>query len=84
MRPSSLQLIYFELDDAGMLMIHASQGAMTRAWCMFEMVKTLSKGCKLHVVLSPYDTQEISTILTQKFEQIAEAFAALDACNAQI
>eukprot|EP00964_Phaeocystis_antarctica_P116692 scaffold80604_cov57-Phaeocystis_antarctica.AAC.1 len=26
--------------------------ALTRAWCIFELAKSLSKGCKLHVLLS--------------------------------
>jgi len=59
-------------------------GAMTRAWCMFEMVTALAKGCKLHVVLSRADVDGFEALLTTRFDEIAGVVASLDARDAQI
>ena len=32
--------------------VRRGPAALTRAWCIFELAKSLSKGCKLHVLLS--------------------------------
>jgi tetratricopeptide (TPR) repeat protein len=59
-------------------------GAITRAWCCFEMVKTLAEGCTLHVVLSPADVDGFQALLTTRFDDIAGMVAGLDARDAQI
>ena len=59
-------------------------GAMTRAWCMFEMVSALAKGCTLHVVLSRADVDGLQTLLTERLDEVAGILAALDARDAQI
>ena len=59
-------------------------GAMTRAWCMFEMVKALAKGATLHVVLAPADTAGFGALLTSEFGELAGIVANLDARDAQI
>ncbi|KOO33557.1 tpr repeat-containing protein [Chrysochromulina tobinii] len=46
-------------------------GAMTRAWCMFELVKALAKGATLHVVLAPADVDGFEELLTDDFDEIA-------------
>ena len=48
---------------------------MTRAWCMFELVKALAKGAKLHVVLSPADVDGFEELLTERFSDIAVIIA---------
>ena len=59
-------------------------GAMTRAWCMFEMVKALAKPARLHVVLSPADVSNFEELLTKHFDDIAGIIADLDARKAQV
>ena len=59
-------------------------GAITRAWCCFELVKTLAKGCTLHVALSPADVDGFEALLTGRFDEIAGVVAAIDVCDAQI
>ena len=57
---------------------------MTRAWCMFEMVTALAKGCKLHVVLNAADVKGFEKLLTNNFAEIAKIVASMDARDAQI
>jgi tetratricopeptide (TPR) repeat protein len=59
-------------------------GAMTRAWCMFELVKALAKGATLHVVLAPADVDGFEELLTRRFDEIAGIVAGIDAADAQI
>ena len=59
-------------------------GAITRAWCCFEMVKTLAKGCNLHVVLSPADVDGFEELLTWRFDEIAKIVAEIEVRDAQI
>jgi len=59
-------------------------GAMTRAWCMFEVVKALAKGATLHVVLAPADVDGFEELLTRRFDEIAGIVAGIDAADAQI
>jgi len=59
-------------------------GAMTRAWCMFELVKALAKGATLHVVLAPADVDGFEELLTDDFDEIAGIVAGIDAADAQI
>ena len=59
-------------------------GAMTRAWCLFELVKALAKGATLHVVLAPADVDGFAALLTRRFDEIAGIVAGIDAADAQI
>ena len=59
-------------------------GAMTRAWCLFELVKALAKGATLHVVLAPADVDGFEELLTRRFGEIAGIVAGIDAADAQI
>ena len=59
-------------------------GAMTRAWCMFELVKALAKGATLHVVLAPADVDGFEALLLRRFDEIAGIVAGIDAADAQI
>jgi tetratricopeptide (TPR) repeat protein len=59
-------------------------GAMTRAWCLFELVKALAKGATLHVVLAPADVDGFAALLTRRFGEIAGIVAGIDAADAQI
>ena len=59
-------------------------GAMTRAWCLFELVKALAKGATLHVVLAPADVDGFEALLTTRFDEIAGIMACLNAADAQI
>ncbi|KOO33518.1 tetratricopeptide repeat domain protein [Chrysochromulina tobinii] len=59
-------------------------GAMTRAWCLFELVKALAKGATLHVVLAPADVNGFAALLTRRFGEIAGIVAGIDAADAQI
>jgi tetratricopeptide (TPR) repeat protein len=59
-------------------------GAMTRAWCLFELVKALAKGATLHVVLAPADVDGFEALLTRRFGEIAGIVAGIDAADAQI
>ena len=58
--------------------------APTRAWCVFEMAKTLAKNCKLHIVLSRADVDGFEKLLTYHFSDIAKIVANIDARDAQI
>ena len=51
---------------------------MTRAWCMFELVKALAKGCTLHVVLCKADVDGFDELLRHRFDDIADVIAKLD------
>uniref|UniRef100_A0A0G4F4S4 Uncharacterized protein n=1 Tax=Chromera velia CCMP2878 TaxID=1169474 RepID=A0A0G4F4S4_9ALVE len=64
--------------------VRSGPGAMTRAWCMFEIVTALGKGCELHVVLSPSDTKGFTDLLLNNFDKIAGMVAGLNAEEAQI
>jgi tetratricopeptide (TPR) repeat protein len=59
-------------------------GAMTRAWCLFELVKALAKGATLHVVLAPADVDGFEALLLRRFGEIAGIVAGIDAADAQI
>ena len=59
-------------------------GAITRAWCLFEMGECLAKGYPLHVVLSPADVEGFAGLLTERFDEIAGIVASIDARDAQI
>ena len=59
-------------------------GAMTRAWCLFELVKALAKGATLHVVLAPADVDGFEELLTDDFDEIAGIVAGINAADAQI
>ena len=59
-------------------------GAMTRAWCLFELVKALAKGATLHVVLAPADVDGFEALLTTRFDEIESIVAGIDAADAQI
>ena len=59
-------------------------GAMTRAWCLLELVKALAKGATLHVVLAPADVDDFEELLTGDFDEIAGIVAGIDATDAQI
>ena len=59
-------------------------GAMTRAWCLFELVKALAKGATLHVVLAPADVDGFAALLTRRFDEIAGIVAGINAADAQI
>ena len=58
--------------------------AFSRAWCLFEIVSALAKGCELHVVLSEADMHSFEALLTERFDEIAHIVASLDARDAQI
>ena len=64
--------------------VRKGPGAISRAWCCFEMVKTLAKGCRLHVVLSPADSDGFEVLLTRRFDEIAGIVAGIDVRDAQI
>ena len=61
-------------------------GAITRAWCLFELAKCLEKECQLHVVLSPKDEGGLKAMLRtpQTFGEIQSIIDRLDAHKAQI
>ena len=59
-------------------------GAMTRAWCLFELVKALAKGATLHVVLAPADVDGFEALLLTRLDEIAGIVAGIDAADAQI
>ena len=59
-------------------------GAITRAWCLFEIVEALANGCKLHVVLNQKDTEGFEDLLTEQFDEVAKILAGVDARDAQI
>ena len=56
-------------------------GAMTRAWCLFELVKALAKGATLHVVLAPADVDGFEALLTFDLGEIAGIVAGIDAAE---
>ena len=64
--------------------VRRGPGAMTRAWCLFELVKALAKGATLHVVLAPADVDGFAALLTRRFGEIAGIVAGIDAADAQI
>jgi tetratricopeptide (TPR) repeat protein len=64
--------------------VRRGPGAMTRAWCMFELVKALAKGCTLHVVLNQADVDGFEGLLRSRFDEIADVLGRLDARDAQI
>ena len=59
-------------------------GAITRAWCLFEVVKALAKGATLHVVLAPADVDGFEALLLTRLDEIAGIVAGIDAADAQI
>lgn len=58
--------------------------AMTRAWCIFEVARAIANKCKVLVVLSAADEEAFEGLLLQRFDEIADIIAALDARDAQI
>ena len=64
--------------------VRTGPGAITRAWCCFELVKTLAAGCTLHVALSPADVDGFEALLTERFDKVAGIVAAIDVRDAQI
>ena len=64
--------------------VRRGPGAITRAWCLFELVKALAKGATLHVVLAPADVDGFEALLTFDLGEMAGIVACLDAADAQI
>eukprot|EP00964_Phaeocystis_antarctica_P007130 scaffold3863_cov59-Phaeocystis_antarctica.AAC.1 len=61
--------------------------ALTRAWCIFELAKSLSKGCKLHVLLSEKSVAQFEDKMRNDgygFEWIAQILGRVDVKQAQI
>ena len=59
-------------------------GAITRAWCLFELASALLNSCRLHVALSRADRAQFRRLLTHEFDAIAGIMAGIDARDAQI
>ena len=77
----------FLLSDRGEPLkdwVRRGPGAITRAWCLFEIVEALANGCKLHVVLNQKDTEGFEDLLTEQFDEVAKILAGVDARDAQI
>jgi tetratricopeptide (TPR) repeat protein len=64
--------------------VRRGPGAVTRAWCCFELVKALAKRARLHVVLSPADAAGFAGLLTARYGEIAKILSAIDVRDAQI
>ena len=58
--------------------------AITRAWCLYELVQALAKRATLHVVLARADVDRFEEVLVDDFDAIAHAVAGVDARDAQI
>ena len=61
--------------------------ALTRAWCIFELAKSLSKGCKLHVLLSEKSVAQFEDKMRNDglgFEWIGQILGRVDVKQAQI
>ena len=77
----------FLLSDRGEPLkdwVRRGPGAITRGWCLFEMVEALARGCKLYVVLNQKDTEGFERLLTEEYEEVAMILASVDARDAQI
>ena len=51
-------------------------GAATRAWCVYELVKTLAKKCKLYVVLSRADVDGFRNLLFSALTRLRRSLPA--------
>ena len=61
--------------------------ALTRAWCIFELAKSLSKGCTLHVLLSETSVAQFEDRMRNDgfgFEWIGQIMGRVDVKQAQI
>ena len=61
--------------------------ALTRAWCIFELAKSLSKGCTLHVLLSETSVARFEKKMRTDalgFRWIADILGRVDVDQAQI
>ena len=64
--------------------VRRGPGAITRAWCLFEVSEALAGGCRLHVVLNQKDTEGFRGVLTTRYDEVANLLACVDARDAQI
>ena len=67
--------------------VRRGPAALTRAWCIFELAKSLSKGCKLHVLLSEKSVAQFEDKMRNDnggFEWIGEILGNVDVKQAQI
>ena len=58
--------------------------ALTRAWCIFELAKTLAKRCKLYVVLNTADTKQLKNLHLSGFGKVQRLLSDIDVKDAQI
>merc|ERR1719272_2177896 len=67
--------------------VRRGPAALTRAWCIFELAKSLSKGCKLHVLLSEKSVARFEDKMRNDgygFDWIADILGRVDVKQAQI
>jgi len=67
--------------------VRRGPAALTRAWCIFELAKSLSKGCKLHVLLSEKSEAEFEDKMHNDaygFLWVGQILARVDVKQAQI
>ena len=60
--------------------------ALTRAWCIFELAKAISKGCKVHILLPDADMVDFLACLEdeQGYPAISNVLGKMDVQDAQI
>ena len=64
--------------------VRSGPAALTRAWCIFELAKSLTKNCTLHVLLSPESVQLFEKIMTENHVFYAEAGRRGAVCRKQL
>ena len=57
--------------------------ALSRAWCLFEIMKTIVHGKKLFVGLSASDREDLKKLISKNFDRIVTMFSSIKSENAE-
>ena len=57
--------------------------ALSRAWCLYEIMKTIAHGKKLLVGLSAADREGLKMLITNDFDRILTMFSSIKSENAE-
>ena len=57
--------------------------ALSRAWCLYEIMKTIRYGKELLVVLSESDREDLKGLISNNFDRIETMFSSIKSANAQ-
>lgn len=57
--------------------------ALTRMWCLFEVMSAMREGLLIDIALSPADEENLASLLDEDFDAVVTAFTSIRAAEAE-